>query len=158
MSATELQLHEPRREMHGETSNHYKTVLLEKRILCALRATPPEPLPLPGAQRDSHLKLTQLIRGPSPSAQTAYKRQKKHVPLAGLHLAHRERRRAPNPWAGAQDARSMLDLCKTCATMHTLRPPGHPAWAFTPARVPGGGSSKIDITSSRPLAGFTTCI
>ena len=55
-SATELQIHEPKRKMHGKCRIIAK--LLENCILCALRATPPEPLPLPRGQGDSHLKLT----------------------------------------------------------------------------------------------------
>ena len=35
--------------------------------------------------------------------------------------------------------------------LHTLRPPGHPAGAFTPPGDPGGLSSKVDITYSRPF-------
>ena len=46
MGATELQIHQPRRKMHGKRGIVAK--LLEKCILCALRATPPAPLPLPG--------------------------------------------------------------------------------------------------------------
>ena len=56
VSAAELQIHEPERKMQGACWICAK--LVQQCILCALRATPPEPLPLPGCQGEAHLRLT----------------------------------------------------------------------------------------------------